>query len=113
MLRSLALTSPSDGFACFYETGMDDVQQFDAHIEIYTQDRHIKVTFDTLVPPYCRESSSLICVVHMSRDCPLLPRSCRPIAKETIRWRPSDRRLKTLTPLNIVHFTTASSMGPR
>lgn len=54
----------SDGFVAFYEvrssgsaqveykvlsekTGIDGVRKFDAHIEVYTKDKRIKVTYDT------------------------------------------------------------------
>ncbi|GFZ46472.1 hypothetical protein JCM24511_04719 [Saitozyma sp. JCM 24511] len=49
-----------DGFVAFYEveykvlsekTGIDGVRKFDAHIEVYTKDKRIKVTYDT---PYVK-----------------------------------------------------------
>lgn len=37
----------SDGFQAVYEVGIDAVKQFDAHIEVYATDKHIKVEYDT------------------------------------------------------------------
>ncbi|KAL1412609.1 hypothetical protein Q8F55_000356 [Vanrija albida] len=39
------------GFVAYYEVGIDNVKLFDAHIEVYTTDRRIKVTYDT---PYVK-----------------------------------------------------------
>lgn len=39
------------GFAVSYESGLDSVPRFDAHIEIYSQDKTIRVQWDT---PYVK-----------------------------------------------------------
>jgi predicted dehydrogenase len=39
------------GFVCQFETGIDDIPRFDAHIEVYGRDRMMRVRWDT---PYVR-----------------------------------------------------------
>lgn len=39
------------GFAVSYESGMDSVPRFDAHIEIYAQDKSVRIQYDT---PYVK-----------------------------------------------------------
>jgi len=31
----------------YYEVGIDNVQIFDAHIEVYLRDKRVKVSYDT------------------------------------------------------------------
>lgn len=40
-----------DGFPVTYESGLSGVPQFDAHIEVYSTDKIVKVEFDT---PYVK-----------------------------------------------------------
>jgi hypothetical protein len=37
----------SGPFVAYYEVGIDNVQTFDAHVEVYTGDKRLKVTYDT------------------------------------------------------------------
>ena len=52
MLYQVADEMISNDFVCYYETGIDEVREFDAHMEIYAKSKHIKVTYDTYVPDY-------------------------------------------------------------
>lgn len=40
-----------DGFAVTYESGLNNVPTFDAHIEVYSEDRIVRVNYDT---PYVK-----------------------------------------------------------
>lgn len=56
-----------DGFVCSYETGIDAVKKFDAHIEVHGEGKRIKVTYDT----FALLSSHLVCVADVL--CPPRP----------------------------------------
>lgn len=40
-----------EGFNVVYESGIDNVPRFDAHIEVYGKDKTVKITYDT---PYVK-----------------------------------------------------------
>lgn len=40
-----------DGFPVIYESGLSDIPQFDAHIEVFSPDKVVKVNFDS---PYIK-----------------------------------------------------------
>jgi predicted dehydrogenase len=49
--RYMTATFDYGGFVCQFETGVDNIPRFDAHIEIFGTDRVLKVQYDT---PYIR-----------------------------------------------------------
>ncbi len=48
-------------FAAYLETGADGQRRFDAHLEVYGQDRSVKVQYDT---PYIRHLPTTITISH-------------------------------------------------
>jgi hypothetical protein len=51
-----------EGFAVSYESGMDQIPRFDAHIEIYSPTKQIRVQYDT---PYIK---GLPTTLHISEN---------------------------------------------
>jgi predicted dehydrogenase len=49
--RSITAAFDYGGFVCHFETGIDLIPRFDAHIEVYTPTRIVRVEYDT---PYIR-----------------------------------------------------------
>ena len=47
----LTATFDYGGFVCQFETGVDAIPRFDAHLEVYSQERVLRVQYDT---PYVR-----------------------------------------------------------
>ncbi len=47
------------GFVCQFETGVDSIARFDAHIEVYTRDKVVRVEYDT---PYVRHQPARLTV---------------------------------------------------
>lgn len=52
------------GFVCQFETGIDDIPRFDAHIEVYGSERVLRVQFDT---PYVRNLPVRLLVTEANR----------------------------------------------
>lgn len=46
-------------FICQFETGIDSVARFDAHLEVFTQDKIVRVDYDT---PYIRHQPAVLTV---------------------------------------------------
>lgn len=44
-------------FTCTYETGIDDVADFDAHIEVIGRNKRVKIRYDTVRPSLSSPSS--------------------------------------------------------
>ncbi|KPV75872.1 uncharacterized protein RHOBADRAFT_66296 [Rhodotorula graminis WP1] len=67
------------GFTCTYETGIDDVADFDAHIEVIGQHKRVKIKYDT---PYVKGLP--ICVEVKERDSTgaYVERTIRPTYKD-------------------------------
>jgi predicted dehydrogenase len=49
-----------DDFVCTFETGTDEIPRFDCHIEIYSDDRVVRLEYDT---PYVRNLPTRVSVV--------------------------------------------------
>lgn len=50
MLTQVTIFDYGD-YVCQFETGIDDIPRFDAHLEVYGKDRVLRVQYDT---PYVR-----------------------------------------------------------
>lgn len=48
-----------DGFICQFETGIDKVARFDAHLEVYSDEKIIRIDYDT---PYIRHQPTVLTV---------------------------------------------------
>lgn len=51
MLRACSVLFQYPGFACSYESGIDEVPRFDAHLEVYSKTKQVTVQYDT---PYVK-----------------------------------------------------------
>ena len=47
------------GFVCQFETGIDRIARFDAHLEVYSDDKVVRVDYDT---PYIRHQPTVLTV---------------------------------------------------
>jgi hypothetical protein len=50
----------SDGFVAYYEMGIDQVREFDAHIEVYGGNQHIKIQYDSYVASYLQPDAAML-----------------------------------------------------
>ncbi len=51
MLTSASVLFQYPGFCVSYESGIDNIPRFDAHIEIYSKEKSVRVQYDT---PYVK-----------------------------------------------------------
>lgn len=70
MQQRMSLTNDSSvlfqypGFAVSYELGVDSVPRFDAHIEIYSEQKQVRIQWDT---PYVKKKNPYDVASH--REC--------------------------------------------
>ena len=63
--RTVSAAFDYGGFVCQFETTVDEVPRFDAHIEIYSPERIVRVDFDT---PYVRNLPGKVTVLEPGSD---------------------------------------------
>jgi predicted dehydrogenase len=63
------------GYVCQFETGIDHIARFDAHLEVYGNEQVIRVQYDT---PYVRNSPIRLLVTESSRQGGVTTRTSHP-----------------------------------
>ena len=84
-------------FICHFETGIDNIPRFDAHLEVYGVDKVLRVQYNT---PYVRNLPITLTVTEANRRGGLVERSEHPVWGDAFveEWRAFHHNVTTLTP---------------
>ena len=84
-------------FVCHFETGIDNIARFDAHLEIYGEDKVLRVQYNT---PYVRNLPITLSVTEANGRGGVVERSEHPVWGEAFvsEWRAFHHNVLTHTP---------------